>query len=199
MPFDDWMTPPPVIELARKCLGTIDIDPASNYVAQSYVSAKKFCVSSLEYDYRKDSDCYSDGLEVNWIGNVWCNPPYSKGLIDAFSEKMVREFACGNVGRALFLVNSATDSRWYHKLLNHCTATVLWRGRIRFWKIFGGKAHEKWEGEKSKAEGKGKVGNSPRYLNTLFYFDEEQNVTPLKEYFGNKGTIVFGEKFVVRK
>lgn len=173
--YDEWMSPPNVLELARTAMGSIDFDPASNPVAQEYVKAKQYCVTRAEFipymsSFADDDAVLCDGLKQPWRGNVWCNPPYSAGNIDLFVDIAIDQYNNGSVNQMLMLVNSATDTKWYHKLIRHSQLTMLWRGRIKFWKIVNGVALEKWEGEKSKAEGKGKIGNSPRYLNTLFYF-----------------------------
>lgn len=184
MPFDSWMTPPHIIELAREMMTSIDLDPASHPVAQEYIKAKEFCALEIG----------KNGLDIEWYGNVWLNPPYSKGNIDKFVYKALDEWNISGmynygIKNMLILVNSATDSKWYHALLENCSAFCLWRGRIKFWKIENGQAYEKWEGEKSKQLARGKIGNSPRYLNTLFYFGD--NVDRFRYYFGGKGYICY--------
>jgi len=203
--WDEWMTCPKWIELARTCMGSIDLDTASNPVAQEYVKAERYCVhpdTIKNYEYAPPDNMLFDGLSLEWNGNVWCNPPYSRGNIDAFADKAVAEWkrsidlvkahgTHNNYPRMqsmLLLVNSATDARWYHKLLGSSNAVLFVEGRIKFWKIIDGIAYEKWEGEKSKEKGLGKIGNSPRYLNTLFYFGN--NVDRFTEVFINKGTIL---------
>lgn len=200
--YDQWMTPPNIIELARETMGSIDFDPASNYIAQQYVKAEEYCIAPE--DNGKDmlieeiyGQGYVNGLSRYWHGNVWCNPPYSAGTIDAFEHHAMWEWSRDSViykdtiSQMMFLTNSATDARWYHDLLANCSVLLLWRGRIKFWKMFDGKAHEKWEGEKSKAEGKGKIGNSPRYLNSLFYFGRtSEQIDNFCNLWQDKGTIV---------
>lgn len=211
MGYDHWMTPPAEIELVRDYMGRINIDPASNFVAQEYVQADAYA-----YDYKDELNIYNstpkygvphiDGLSMRWVGNIWLNPPYSAGLIDRFADKAIEEWnfeypnsAYGPkhwaVNRMLILVNSQTDTGWYHKLMGAATRVFLYRGRLKYWKIFDGKAHPKWEGEKSKAEGKGKIGNSPRYLNTLFLFERDSSRLKLfKELYGHKGQILIPER-----
>jgi hypothetical protein len=185
--MDQWMTPPNVLELARGCMGSIDMDTASNPAAQEYVQAKLFCVDpTISFDYLKNESMLHDGLQQMRCGNVWCNPPYSRGNVDQFVDKAILEK--DNVGNMLFLVNSATDTEWYHKLLQSSSAVCLWRGRMKFWKIIDDKAYEKWEDEKSKSEGRNKAGNNPRCLNSLFYFGK--NVDRFHYWFGDKGTIL---------
>lgn len=210
MSYDLWLTPPDILDRVRTVFnGSIDFDPASNFIAQEYVRAYQFCVAptyahdefndhSIGFE-RWQGQYIVDGLVTPWAKNVFCNPPYSAGNIDRFVDKGIAELARRNVNirnghnahtidQMIFLVNSATDCKWYHKLLNNCDTALLWRGRIKFWKIENGKAHEKWEGVLSKEKGLGKVGNSPRYLNTLFYFGNHEKT--FMDTFADKGTFI---------
>src|SRR4051812_46719891 len=78
-----WYTPPKYIELARSVLGKIDLDPSSDVVGQATVKAGKYFTAA---------DC---SLEQEWHGNVWLNPPYDRGLIDRFVEKLCSELDAG--------------------------------------------------------------------------------------------------------
>ena len=192
MSRDCWMTPPNVIELVRQAMGSIDYDPASNHVAQEYVKATHYCIHPNE-PVAKTPFCHVNGLAQNWDGNVFCNPPYSRGNIDKFVGKFFDQWMSDAYienpsKQAIFLVNSQTDTAWYHDLLEMHPIVLLWRGRMKFWKIFDGKAHEKWEGELSKEKGLGKVGNSPRFLNTLMYFGERKE--RFIRVFKDKGTFL---------
>lgn len=199
--YDQWMTPPDVIELARKAMGSIDFDPASNHVAQQYVCAKDYCIAADDTESmektREWHNVLIDGLNQDWHGNVWINPPYSNGNIDAFVNKAITEWTevrlLGSpyytTDRMIILVNSSTDTKWFHKLCFHADLGLFWSGRIKFWKIFDGKAHEKWEGELSKQRGTGKIGNSPRFLNTLFFFGRStDDLSTYRLIFDGKGT-----------
>lgn len=191
MPYDSWLTAPDILDRVRVTFdGQIDFDPASNIVAQRYVKAKNYCVAPDDtesmFNQYHDDVMLTNGLAQPWHGNVFCNPPYSAGNIDAFVDKAIAELP--NIDQMIILVNSATDSKWYHKLLLHSDCTLLWRGRIKFWKIENGEAREKWEGVLSKEKGLGKIDNSPRYLNTLFYFGS--NVEGFMSAFDGKGTFM---------
>lgn len=209
MAFDEWLTNPEWIELARSCMGSIDMDVASNHVAQEYVKAKIYCVApddEINYEYgifhTIPDNCLVDGLQATWHGNIWCNPPYSAGNIDKFVTKACMEWKQRTQKlqkpiterrvlyptQMMLLVNSSTDAKWYHRLLQQSDAVLFVSGRIKFWKIMNGKAYEEWEGEKSKAEGKNKVGNHPRYLSSLFYFGD--NIERFNQVFESKGTIL---------
>lgn len=193
---DQFMTPPDVIELARKSMGSIDVDPASNYVAQNYVQASTFCIapddteSHVKWTHQgHKKTLLIDGLAQPWHGSVWLNPPYSNGNIELFVDKAITEWIKNRVTNMIMLVNSSTDTKWFHKLCSHADLGLFWSGRIKFWKIFDGKAHEKWEGELSKQRGTGKIGNSPRFLNTLFFFGRStDDLNTYRLIFDGKGT-----------
>jgi len=122
---NEWFTPSKYIESARKVMGSIDIDPASNHFAQLTVKADKYC--TIE----------TNGLDKHWIGNVWLNPPYGRGLIAKFVNKALDEPMINNM---IILVNSYPDTSWYHLLLGNSCALCMTRGRIHFEKKDGAKA-----------------------------------------------------------
>lgn len=85
----DWITPAPIVEAARAFLGGIDLDPASDAEAQAIVQAW------LYFDEEKD------GLQQDWFGNVFLNPP--GGQVNAFWAKLVEEFRRGKVRQAIWI------------------------------------------------------------------------------------------------
>jgi phage N-6-adenine-methyltransferase len=115
---DDWFTPPEYLELARRVLGEIDLDPASHREAQKVVQAA---------DYFTQMD---DGLKKEWRGKIWLNPPYSRLLIGQFIDKLVSEVDAGRVSQAILLANSYTDTSWFHKAAKNAAAICFTRGRI---------------------------------------------------------------------
>ena len=101
---NEWYTPSNLIECARSFLGTIDLDPASSALANETVRATTW------YGVERD------GLAQPWHGSVWMNPPYARGLIERFVERLMESHLAGDVPEALILVNNATDTRWFHHL-----------------------------------------------------------------------------------
>jgi hypothetical protein len=122
---NEWYTPPEFIEAARLVMGSIDLDPASSEVANRTVGAKRIYTAA------------DDGLKLVWEGRVWMNPPYEKGLIDRFAEKLRDEVTAGFVTQAVVLVNNATDTRWFATLCEVATMLCFPTGRIRFYKPDG--------------------------------------------------------------
>lgn len=120
---DRWCTPPWVLEVARQALGAIDLDPASNARAQQHVQACEWY--SL--------DVGRDGLALPWSGRVWCNPPYARGLIDLFADKILAEMERGEIDAMIVLVNSSTSAAWWQRLAARAEALVYPDQRLSFW------------------------------------------------------------------
>lgn len=118
---DEWYTPKEYIEAARSVMGSIDLDPASNDFANKTVKAKQF--------FTEDDN----GLERDWFGNVWLNPPYSATLIKQFADKVVNS----DFQQAIVLVNNATETSWFRTLVNKASAIIFTSGRIKYYKHDG--------------------------------------------------------------
>lgn len=117
---NEWYTPPEYIELARKVLGVIDLDPASSDHAQKAVRAARYFTVE------------DNGLNQEWHGSVWLNPPYAQPDIGFFAEKMCEEVDAGRVKAAVMLTHNYTDTTWFQGLARHASAICFTRGRIRF-------------------------------------------------------------------
>lgn len=109
---NEHYTPPLFIEAARRCMGGIDLDPASSEQANKNVNAKYF--------YTAQQNAFTQA----WFGRVWLNPPgglcdrhgntLAKGVrglskVDRNSsmvmwwKKLTAEYLAGNVSQAIFL------------------------------------------------------------------------------------------------
>jgi hypothetical protein len=105
---NEHYTPKRYIEATRAVLGEIDLDPASCEEANRIVEAKKFF--SVE----------DDGLEQEWGGRIFLNPPYG-GLAGKFIEKLCASYREGKVSAAIALVNAhCTDTTWFKPLWDGC-------------------------------------------------------------------------------
>jgi phage N-6-adenine-methyltransferase len=122
---NEWFTPAEYLALVRSVLGEIDLDPASNADAQKIVHATTFYTG-------EDS-----GLDHEWHGRVWMNPPYAQPLIADFVSKMVSECKAGHVTAAIMLTHNFTDTTWFHEAVSIADAICFTRGRVRFYKSNG--------------------------------------------------------------
>jgi phage N-6-adenine-methyltransferase len=108
---NEWYTPPEYIEAARSVMGAIDLDPASNEIAQEWIKATAYYTAE------------DNGLAHEWHGRIWLNPPWGR-LTGDFVEKLAEEIAAGRVTEAVVLVNAhATDTDWF---------SPLWDGLLCF-------------------------------------------------------------------
>lgn len=116
---DCWMTPLSIIERARRCLGDIDLDPASSDVAN-------YRVKAMRHHTPRDN-----GLEQHWMGRVFLNPPYSAPK--PWIVKLLAHYEAGDVPAAIVVVNNQTDAAWWHMLAEHDEClTLMTRGRLEF-------------------------------------------------------------------
>lgn len=113
---NEWYTPVEYLESARAVLGTINLDPASNEFANERVQAEMY--------YTEEDN----GLEQEWYGSIWLNPPYSSDSVKPFAEKLINS----KFDEAIVLVNNATETEWFNLLISKASAIVFPKGRIQF-------------------------------------------------------------------
>ena len=112
---DEWYTPSSLLIK----LGTFDLDPCAP-VNPLWPTAHIM--------YNKNDN----GLNKDWFGRVWLNPPYSRPLIDLFVKKM----ADHNNGIAL-LYNRCDSKMFQDIIFKKATAMLFMRHRIKFYKPDG--------------------------------------------------------------
>jgi len=118
-------TPAQYIEAARAVMGEIDLDPASNEIAQRTVRAAEY------FDEK------ANGLKQPWHGRVFLNPPYNYPLVAHFIGKLITELDAQCVTAAILLTNNNTDTRWWHEAAARAAAVCFTLGRINFYKADG--------------------------------------------------------------
>lgn len=110
----EWLTPP---ELVKK-LGVFDLDPCTP-VNPPFVHAKT------------NFNINDDGLQKQWFGRVYMNPPYGKGM-----EKWIEKLKIHGNGIALIFARTETKCFFNH-IWNDAHAVLFVKGRIKFYTVNG--------------------------------------------------------------
>ena len=71
-----------------------------------------------------------NGLEIDWKGNIFVNPPYSQ--VGKWLKKAYQELEKGNSKIIVFLVFANTDTEWFHKYVYHKAELRFLKGRVKF-------------------------------------------------------------------
>jgi site-specific DNA-methyltransferase (adenine-specific) len=69
-----------------------------------------------------------NGLQINWKKYNFVNPPYS--ITTQFVDKAIQENKLGK--EILFLIPARTDTKYFHKLLDHNAKVFFIKGRLKF-------------------------------------------------------------------
>ena len=116
---NEWYTPAYIIEAAREVLGQIELDPATSDIANITVRASEFYTEA------------DDALSLDWPpSKIWMNPPYARGMVEAFAAKLVD--AVNGGAEAIALVNNASETGWFQSLAERCSSVCFHRGRVRY-------------------------------------------------------------------
>lgn len=120
---EEWYTPAKYIDAVRALMGGIDVDPASNPEANQIVQAAQFYTLA------------DDGLQHDWQGRVFLNPPYGRDEIsnqERWSVRLMEQYEAGITTEAVLLVNAVTDRQWFQPLWRY--PICFTDHRIRFYR-----------------------------------------------------------------
>lgn len=133
----EWHSPEMLVSPCRAAMGGIDLDPASCPMAN-------LCVGALHIFSLCDN-----GLEQQWWGNVFLNPPYgttdtkpgwSNAAIsfgrysrkEIWVEKFLQEFESGRVRQGILVLTASTGDAWFHRLIVPTASCMCFPRRIPF-------------------------------------------------------------------
>lgn len=114
---DEWLTPPDII----KSLGSFDLDPCSP-VSRPWDTAR------VHYNVN------DNGLEQDWRGRVWLNPPFGREAV-----KWLRRMAAHGNGIALIPARTET-AMFYECVWGAADAILFIEGRPHFHYVTGERA-----------------------------------------------------------
>ena len=117
MAKDEWLTPPEII----RALGPFDLDPCAP-INRPWDTARKHFT-------RLD-----DGLDQEWKGRVWLNPPYGRES----GKWLAKLWQHGN-GIALIFARTETQMFFDH-VWSKADALLFLKGRLHFYHVDGTRA-----------------------------------------------------------
>ena len=105
----DWLTPPEILQ----ALGAFDMDPCASQHQPWRTAATQYTIED-------------DGLARDWVGRVWCNPPYGP-----HAEKFLKRMA--EHGNGILLIFARTETRAFQEYCwNRADGMLFMAGRIKF-------------------------------------------------------------------
>ena len=111
---DEWLTPPYIIE----ALGEFDLDPCSPIVRPWDTAKNHFNIND-------------DGLNKEWTGRVWCNPPYG-------DQAKLWLDKCSKHGNCIALTFARTETKmFFESVWNKADAVFFIKGRLKFHHVTG--------------------------------------------------------------
>ena len=114
---NEWYTPKQYVDLIKEVLGEIDIDLASSEKANEIIQAKKY------YTVADQSQ------NIEWCSNskIFLNPPYDR-QVNEFADRYLKS----KLKECIVLVNSSTETKWFHKFLKGSNMVAFMDHRISF-------------------------------------------------------------------
>lgn len=108
----EWLTPPEIL----RALGPFDLDPCAP-------ASRPWDMASSHYtEY---------GLDREWIGRVWLNPPYGPRIYDWVSR-------LADHGNGIALIPARTETRGFHDWVwGKANGVFFFRGRLAFYNADG--------------------------------------------------------------
>ena len=117
MKNDEWLTPPDILER----LGEFDLDPCSP-INRPWDTAKKHYT------------VLDNGLEKEWVGRVWMNPPFGR-VAKTWMLKLKQH------GNGIALIPARTETEmFYHTVWSGADSILFLKGRPKFYFVDGKQA-----------------------------------------------------------
>lgn len=110
---DEYLSDPALIQ----ALGPFDLDPATPLKMPWATAENRYTIED-------------DGLQQEWKGKVWLNPPYSN--IEPFMHKLAEH------GNGIALIYARTETKWFFETVwKRATGIFFFEGRTYFYRPSG--------------------------------------------------------------
>lgn len=113
---DEWLTPPEIFTP----LQPFDLDVCQPISPPWLIADKGFNI-------------LDDGLDQDWYGFVWCNPPYG-------SETHRWLYRMNKHANGIALIFARTDTETFHDFAFSADAILFIKGRLSFYRVDGVKS-----------------------------------------------------------
>jgi hypothetical protein len=159
---NEWYTPPEYTDAVRELFGEIDLDPASNEKANTWIGAAQIYTA------------VDDGRVKPWHGRVFVNPPYgktetNKSMAEAFCQRAIDQYEDGTIEACVILVNSLHSQSWQKPLYAYPICLV--DHRISF------------------VSGEGSENENPTFQNMFVYLGRDEK--KFAEVFSRFGYVMY--------
>ncbi len=111
---DDWSTDPELFARLDREFGPFEMD---------------VCASPENHKCPVYFTTDDDGLQQQWVGRVWMNPPYGRG-IDRWMRKAAQAGADG--ATVVCLVPARVDASWWREATSQASLVRIFPVRLRF-------------------------------------------------------------------
>lgn len=101
-------TPAHIMHAVHKCMGRIDLDPASCVQANKTVKAWQIYIKE------------ENGLSFPWKGKIWLNHPFGRETNKIWIAKLMHEYEdVPHIEEALCITYACTSEKWFQPLFNY--------------------------------------------------------------------------------
>lgn len=114
----EWWTPKPIVAVAKRIMGGIDLDPACSTEAWNY-HEKHALVHYSE-----------NGINQGWFGRVWMNHPFGRNSNSLWINRLNAAYDAGFVQQACCITFASISEKWFQPLLQY--PQFFFCGRINY-------------------------------------------------------------------
>jgi len=140
----EYFTDLKIVNAARRTMGSINLDPASSFLANERIKADTYYKLEMEFSNDGRLIDINGGIGNSWFGNVWLNHPFARSespcrkrcskticqergyhtdtYIDGnkeWIEKLLYEYNHVTVNQACCITFAATSETWFKPLLKY--------------------------------------------------------------------------------
>lgn len=106
-------------------------DDLFDILDQEYMFNLDVCATAQNTKCKNYYTKEQDGLSREWIGKVWCNPPYGRE-IGKWVNKAWNSYRTNKDSTIVMLLPARTDTKWIHDPIFKNADIIFLKGRLKF-------------------------------------------------------------------